>query len=153
MSTMSAREEPFWPEEPPPSMRWWSWPLRENTLCAGLVLLGLAAAGIGIRQLTGATHLALLAVAVLAIALWRFFLPVQFELNADGVNQWLFGRCRQIPWKAICGYEVCSAGVLLLPRADRCPMDPLRGLYLPWGSRRDEVLARVRYYLDPRPEP
>ena len=133
--------------EPPPSARWRSWPLYESLSTATMVLAGLLAAGTGIGWITGQTRLALLAAAVLVIPLWRSFLPTLFELNTDGVNQWLFGRHRRIPWEAIRRYEVCSAGVLLLPCADRCPMDAYRGLYLPWGAHRDEVLAHVRYYL------
>ena len=99
-------------------------------------------------SVTAETHLALLAVAALSVALWRFFLPTSFELNAEGVSQWLFGRRRRIPWRDIRRYQVCSSGVLLLPRADACPLDAYRGLYLPWAKHRPEVLAHVHYYLD-----
>lgn len=98
--------------------------------------------------MTGRIHLALLAAAVLAASLWRFFLPVTFELNADGVNQYFFGRHRSIIWKEIRRYELRPAGVLLSPFSDSCPMDAFRGLFLPWGDRRDEVLGQIRYYLD-----
>jgi len=136
------------PPEPPPSIQWRSWPLAESFLAATMVLIGLLAAGAGIRWITAQTHLALLAVAVLVIALWRFFPPTSFELNPEGVNQWFFGRHRRIPWREIRGYEVCSTGVLLLPHADSCPADAYRGLYLPWGKHRREVLALVEHYLD-----
>ena len=138
-------------EEPPPSVQWRSWPMRDSAIAAAMVLVGLAAAGAAVRWVTAETHLALLAVGVLALALWRFFLPASFELNPDGVSQWLFGRRRRIPWRQIRRYEVCSSGVLLLPHADRCPIDAFRGLYLPWGRHRSEVLAQVRYYLDRPP--
>ena len=151
MSTTSEHHDAPWAREPPPAMRWRNWPLRDNVLAGLGVLAALSAAGLGVRWVTEQTHLAWLAVALLALALWRFFLPASFELNADGVSQWRFRRCRRISWNAVRRYEICSAGVLLLPHADRCPMDPLRGLYVPWGSRRDEVLAQIRYYLDRPP--
>ena len=91
--------------------------------------------------------------AVLGLSLWRFFLPVTFELNAEGVEQSLLGWQRRIPWAAIHRYEICKAGVLLFSQADRCPIDVMRGLYLPWEEHRDEVLAHVRYHLDPWPAP
>ena len=93
----------------------------------------------------------LLALVALATALWRFFLPVVFQLSEEGVDQWLFGRRRRIPWQAIRRYEVCSAGVLLLPHEDRPVMAAFRGLYLPWSTHRDEVLVHVHHYLD-RPD-
>ena len=141
-----------WTDEPPPLVRWWSCPVRDSILSACVVLAGLTAAGIGIQAATGRLHLALFAVLALTLALWRFFVPVQFELNADGVNQWVFRRHRRISWNDIHRYEICSNGVLLLPHTDYCPMDAYRGLYLPWRNRREEVMAQVHYYLDPPEE-
>ena len=152
MSSGSSRRVRNLRRDPPVPVQWRSWPLREGALRASLVLAGLVAAWAVVRWVTGQMHLALLAMAALGLSLWRFFLPVTFELNAQGVDQWLLGRHRHIPWQAIGGYEVCQAGVLLLPEADCCPIDVFRGLYLPWGSRREEVLAHVRYHLDPWPE-
>lgn len=148
MSSVSKPDGSSWPDDPPPLVRWFSWPVRDNVFKGSVVVIGLLAGGLGVGWVTGKTHLALLALAALVIALWRFFLPVMFELNTDGVNQWIFGRHRRIPWVAIRRYEVFSTGVLLLPYSDRCPMDAFRGLYLPWGSRREEILAQIRYYLD-----
>ena len=144
----STRREPNWADGPPPTLSWRSWPLRDHlpgTLVVAAVLAGVA---FGVRWVTGQPHLALLASGALAVALWRFFLPILFELGPDGVDHWLLGRRRRVPWTAIQRYEVRSTGVLLLPFADRCEVDALRGLYLPWGEHRDEVLFQVRYYLD-----
>jgi hypothetical protein len=138
-----------WSDEPPPLVRWWSCPIRESVLGACLVLAGLAAAGVAVDAVTGRVHLALFAVLALSMSLWRFFIPVLFELNTDGVNQWVFRRHRRISWNEIHRYEICRRGVLLLPHADRRPMDAFGGLYLPWCNRREEVLAHVHYYLDP----
>jgi hypothetical protein len=109
-----------------------------------------------VAQLTGRSYLGAFALTALALSLWRFFLPVLFELNAGGVHQRILGRRRHVPWKSIHRCEIFADGVLLLPMADRCALDALRGLYLPWGGHRDEVLANVRYYLpvnaDGRPD-
>ena len=148
MSTGSRRHEAFWTDDPPPSLSWRVWPVHDHVAGALIVLGSLAAVAVGVRWMTGQTHLALLASGALAVAMWRFFLPVAFELNPEGVGQWLFGRRRRIRWTAIGRYEICSAGVLLLPFDDRSTMDPFRGLYLPWGSHRDAVLFHVRFYLD-----
>jgi len=113
-----------------------------------VVLAGIITSGAGVRWYTGKTHLGLLAAAALAVALWRFLIPVLFELNTDGVSCWVFGRHRRIPWNEVHRYEVDSTGVLLLPYQQRCPMDSFRGLYLPWGGYRREVMAQIRYYLD-----
>jgi len=152
MSTGSTRRAPTLRPEPPVPIQWRSWPVREGVVGASLVFLGLVAAWALVRWITGQMHLALLAMAALGLSLWRFFLPVTFELNAQGVEQSLLGRRRCTAWEAIGRYEVCKSGVLLLPHRDRCPIDVFRGLYLPWGSHREEVLAHVRYHLDPWPQ-
>jgi len=111
-------------------------------------MLGLVALALAVGWLSGRAYLAALATLALLAALRRFFLPVVFELGSEGVDQHLFGRKHRIPWHSIHRYEICSAGVLLLPHADASAMAPFRGLYLPWTTHRDRVLAHVRHYLD-----
>lgn len=141
-------QPPALPPEPPPPVRWRSWPLRDDVLRAVLLVIGLLLVAGGLAWLSGAAYLGALAMAALLVALWRFFLPVVFELSGEGVSQRLFGRPRLIPWRAVRRYEVRRAGVLLLPDENRSPLAPLRGLYLPWTTHRDEVLAHVGHYLE-----
>lgn len=133
--------------QPPPPLLWRSWPVWENGWRSVLVIAGLLAAALVVRLATSQTHLAIAALAVLLIALWRYFVPVTFELSGDGVTQSVLGRKRRIPWRAIGHHETADAGVLLLPEEDPSLMAPLRGLYVPWGSHRDEVLRHIDYYL------
>ena len=150
MSAPSEQQPPV-PPEPPPPIRWRSWPVRDDAVRGLPVVIGLLIAAAVIGWLSGRAYLGVLALAALLVALWRFFLPVVFELSGEGVDQRLFGRQRRIPWHAIRRHEVRSAGVLLLPHEDRSAMAPFRGLYLPWSTHRDEVLAHVRHYLE-RPQ-
>jgi len=133
--------------QPPASLQWRSWPVRDNAFRSSAVAVGLLVAVVLVYAFTGQLLLVLLALAAMAAALWRFFLPVDFELGETGIDQSVFGR-RHIPWGAIRRYEICRAGILLLPEANG-PLSPLRGLYLPWTRHRDEVILRVRYYVDP----
>jgi hypothetical protein len=132
----------------PAPLRWRSWPFAEHARRSALVLLGLVAAGAVVYGLTGRVHLVLLALASLLLALWRFFLPVEFGLSDGGVDQRVLGRKRRIPWQVIARYQVCDAGVLLLPDEDRSPLVSFRGLYLPFSGYREEILAHVRRHLD-----
>jgi len=140
-------------EGPPAPIRWRSWPLTERPGRTGLVLLALLAATLLVRLMTGRMLLALLALAALVTALWRYFLPVEFELDDHGVEQSLLGWRRQVPWSAIGRYEVCRAGVLLVPTNDHTPMSAFAGLFLPFADNRDAVLLRLRYYLAPQGSP
>jgi len=135
-------------EEAPDLLRWRSWPLGESLWRSCLLAIALGAVTLAVCVSTGRVSLGVLALAVLLLALWRYFLPVEFELNGKGVDQYVFGRRRRLPWSAIGCYEICSAGILLLPSAD-CRLGAMRGLYLPWGKHRHEVILRVRYYISP----
>jgi hypothetical protein len=148
MSSSSRAHPTFWANGPPPSFHWASWPAKQHGLAATMLVIGIVAVGFLVRWTTGEVHLAAIAVVALSVALWRFFLPVRYELNDDGVQQSVLGRHRSVPWDAVHRYEICRTGVLLLPFPDYCQMDVLRGLYLPWGGHRDEILNRIHYYLD-----
>lgn len=149
MSSISPSAASTWIDEPPPLVRWRRWPLRDNLLIGAMATMGLFAAGYYVYWQTDRLHLAVGASLVLAVSAWRFFLPVTFELNAEGVHQWVWGRHRRVPWGEIRQHQIFSSGVLLLPYEQGAPVDVLHGLFLPWGMRRDEILAQLRYYLDP----
>jgi hypothetical protein len=152
MSSVSPTASSSWTDEPPPLVRWRSWPLRDNLPVAALALAGLVAAGMLVYWQTDRLHLAAGAVAVLAAAAWRFFVPVTFELNAEGVHQWVFRRHRKVPWSEIRRHRIFPTGVLLLPHEKSPPIDVMHGLFLPWSRRRDEIRTLLSYYLDPTSE-
>ncbi len=149
MSSSSSNQYSTWAHDPPPLVRWRSWPLRENPLAAAFVLAALIAAGFGVHWVTGGVLLAVFASIALTASMWRYFVPVTYELNTDGIHQWTLGRHRRAPWNEVRHYETCPGGVMLLPHAEACPIDAFRGLYLPWGDRGEEVMNQVRYYLEP----
>jgi hypothetical protein len=115
-------------------------------------MVGLAAAGAVVHWLTGRTHLAVLAIFVLALSLWQFFVPAGYEMDVRGVERRLFGRRRRIPWAAIRRYMIGRGGVTIVRHGDGRPTDALLATHLPWGNRREEVLGQIRYYLGPPSE-
>ena len=112
-----------------------------------LIVLGLVAVAFVVQYTSGQTYLAVAALTTLALALWRFFVPVVYELSADGVDQWVFGRLLRLPWHAITRCEIRESGVLLTFRRDPSPLAAMRGLFLPFNGNRDGVVAQVRYYF------
>ena len=134
-------------------IRWRSWPLRERPRWLIPVVLGLAAIGVLVHGYTGSAALTCLALSAAIVALWRFFLPVIFEVNEAGVEQWLFGRGQRLPWQAIQQFRVCRSGVLLVPRGQRTELAPLGSLYMPLSSDRDRVLLFVEHFLPPPRQP
>jgi hypothetical protein len=146
MSTQ-AHETEFDVRAAPPPVEWRSWPLVERRgYIAGVAAVLLLTIVIVWSQ-TGSVVGCVVAGAVMALSLWRWLMPVDFELSANGLTEQSLGRRRRIPWISIRGYELLSNGVVITAMTDPVPLDSLRSLYLPWGPHRDEVVAQFRYYL------
>jgi hypothetical protein len=123
------------------------WALRDRGWSAWIPLVGAVVLGLLSRWVSGNIVVGLVAAGAVLIAGWRSWIPLTFEIGPSGVTQIVLGRKRRIPWTSILNYQVCLRGVLLLPDAVVTRLSPLRGLYLPWGRQRQEVLANFEYYL------
>lgn len=139
MSTVPARRTA------PPPLIWRVWPLEEGGPTAWLLALVLGGAVLLAGWQTRSAISALLAGAVAALSAWRYFVPVHYEVNSHGVFQTVLGRRRRISWRSIDRVEVGRDGVLIAPIDSFSPA--LRGIYLPWGAYRAELLASIDYYL------
>ena len=106
-----------------------------------LVAVALVAIVIGVA--TGKLELALLALAVQALALWRIWVPIHYEINAHGIEQRIFGRLWRVPWIAVRRHELCHDGVILFRDAERLPFDSWRGVYLPWSGHREAIIGAL----------
>ena len=131
----------------PAPCAWRSWPLAERGRWRWVLPAALVAVALLVGLSTGRPGWALAAAVLLALAAWRYFVPVVYELGTLGITQQVFSRQRRIPWRSIGRYEVGSAGVFLSPHSERGPLDAFAGLYLPWGDHKGEVLASVEFYL------
>jgi hypothetical protein len=129
----------------PPPVSWRSWPLEEGGLSAWLLSTIAVAIIVAVGLTTGSVQWALFACGALAASAWRFFVPTHFELNAQGVFQEVLGRKRRVVWRAFDSAELCREGVYL--RFAGASFGLSRGMYIPWGSHRAEVVACVDYYL------
>ena len=89
---------------------------------------------------------------LVAIGLWRTWLPVRLEIGAMGVTRTVLGRERRIPWSAIARTSRLTSGVMVFPEMESTPLEALRGFWIPFGRQRDEVLAILDFYLAGRNE-
>ena len=87
------------------------------------------------------------------LALWRLYVPVQFELSAAGVTRTVLGRTRRVPWSAIGSIQRRDRGILLLRDFAPGPLGLLRGVYIPYNNHQAEVLALCDFYLAGRVDP
>jgi hypothetical protein len=123
------------------------WGLRDLGWYGWLNLLLAGGVSYGVAWITGLPWAGWIALAVLLATLWRFWLPTRYELGPQGISQTVLGRTSRIPWTAILNYEIRPRGVMLYADAVLTPLSAVRGLYLPWGSQREQVLGHVEYYL------
>lgn len=127
---------------------WRSWPVVDSP--AEFVLLSAAiVATVGLAFRYGGPLTAIMAGVVLVVVSWRRYVPTFYELSALGVSENCLGRKRRIPWISIDRFVLGRKGAYLSSAG--APLELLRGLYLPWGSQREQIVTTLRYYL-PRAE-
>lgn len=130
---------------PPASERsevaWRSWPPRDAAPASWLAAPALVGALLLVRAAADSWLLAALAGLALAASLWRFFLPIRYVVNGEGVGQEAFGRRRWIAWSSVGSYEIRRRGLMLYAVAEPLGLDVFRGLYLPCGHRGPEILG------------
>lgn len=139
----------------PIPIAWRSWPVVDSIpefICLAGAMVGVPYV---VFDATGNLLVTVLCTAALATVIWRSFLPTTFEIGALGVTERFLGRTQRIPWISIDRFVVGRKGAFL--SSSGAPLEALRGVYLPWGPHRDQVLATLRYYLpraeDPPPSP
>jgi hypothetical protein len=132
----------------PVPLSWRSWPIVDSLGEFFLLAAALLGGPIVVFQYAGVGY-ALFTAAALVFVAWRHFVPTQFELSALGVTQTRVGRSQRIPWISIDRYLIGRTGVYLSSAG--APLEMFRGLYLPWGKHREQILTTLRYYL-PRAE-
>lgn len=127
-----------------------NWPLRDEGLWSLLLITVFMAIAALCGSISGRPALGALSFAMLALSAWRLWVPVAFSVSSRGITQTIFGRQRRISWPQIARYKVYPGGVLLLADSPHTPLAALRGLYIRWNGRRDELLELVQYFLDTR---
>jgi hypothetical protein len=129
----------------PVPIAWRSWPVIDSVW----ELLGLSTVVVGVPAVVWSSSNNLpVAVAcglVAAFTVWKNYVPTTYEINALGVTSRTLGRSRRIPWISIDRFIVGRKGVFLT--SSGAPLEFLRGLYIPWGRHREQILSSLRYYL------
>ncbi|MCA9270637.1 MAG: hypothetical protein KDA41_19280, partial [Planctomycetales bacterium] len=116
---------------PSPDVRLTVWPVRYEPWPTWLILCGAAAFSAAGGRIAGSWLFGLAALAALAVALWRLWIPVEIRLYELGVTQTVWRRSWRTPWRGLSGYRVCRRGVLLMPEDDHSALHTLQGLYVP----------------------
>ncbi|REJ91489.1 MAG: hypothetical protein DWQ35_14180 [Planctomycetota bacterium] len=130
-----------------PRLRWTVWPLVDRPLVSLGVVALMAALGWGVAVGSGGWYWGVLAAMALALSLWRYLLPVTFDVGIRGLRQDSLLQQARTSWSDIRAVRRCRGGLLMLPGTDDRPLDAMRGLFVPWGPHRAELLQLVALYL------
>jgi len=132
-----------------PVIQYRIWSLWERKLSSLVILFLTTGLVLAVYHLTGKMHLAIAACVLLLGSLWRLFVPMQFELSAEGMTQWVFGYRRTILWSEIRAYVIQKEGILILPHRTRYPLDAIRGIFIPIPKKyRIAVQRRFLFFLE-----
>ena len=148
-TTPSNRESPspMWPTRATPEdiiTAVVNWPLRDGDLFSWLACLLAIGCMVLVWGVSGDGLITILSGISLAVALWRTYLPVRWEIGLSGITQVVLGYKRRIPWIAIAKYEKQDDGVWLF--ADRSASS-LRGVFIAYGENKEVILSWIEYYL------
>jgi len=128
----------------PEDLAVWNWPLRDDGPKSWALLVAAVAVAALVWAIWGNPGFALFTYAMLALALWRLWVPVKWELGLTGISLVVLGFRRRIPWLAVARFELRDDGVWLF--ADREAL-PQRGTFIGYGGQKQRVQACIEYYL------
>lgn len=127
-----------------------NWPLRDQPIASLAAAAAFVAIAWGVGHLAEQPWVGSAAGVALFASTWRWWVPVTFGFGPAGVTQSIFGRSFRKPWAAVVRYERLARGVLLLPDAEGAPASSLRGRYVAWLNRRDELVTLLEFYVGAR---
>ncbi len=125
---------------------WRSWPLVDQRRWSWLVMALLVAVGGGVWFLGGGWLLAVVVTLGLATTLWKYFMPIDYELAPLGLRRRVLGRTRVVPWHSIRAYRLRPSGVVLYQRSEAGVIDLLRSMFVPFPPDADDLVSAMRQY-------
>lgn len=134
-------------DEESPSCEFSRWPLRDETVASVIVLAVIVLVSIALGYFGGSFWWGVVAILALLVSQWRMWIKVEYQLCDLGVIQTVWNRTWRRPWDAFAGYEVRHEGVLLPPEEDSSTLGRLKGLYISFGTNRDDILGVVSRHL------
>lgn len=143
MSATDKRSPLDAPSLTPPEVEVLNWPLVQDGWRSVFYLLLTIACISLLFYLSGSAACALLGCLAILISLWRFWLPVRFQLSPLGIVQTCLGRQRFIAWSNVRRCERLQSGILFFFSTDRSPLALLSTLYISWRDQQNPFLELI----------
>ena len=128
---------------------WSVWPARRRPLAALVLIAGAVVLGVLVAQGTQDRLLGVAAPLFVLLSVSSFLLPTGSRLTQDAVEVRSLGVLRARPWTEMRRWEEDESGVFLSPFEKRSWLDAYRGVRLPHGGNRDQLVAFVQARLAP----
>lgn len=149
---MEAREASVSAPAAPETLTWTVWPARERPWAAVVLLASLGVLGLLITQGTGDRVLGIAAPLFILGSVGSFIAKTSYRLTADAIEVKALGVARTRPWSEMRRATVDRGGVFLSPFLTRSWLEAYRGVRLPFGGNRDQVVAFVETKLPVQPD-
>ena len=132
---------------PEATMEWSVWPARERPWAAAVLLASLLVLGVLIAKGTGDKVLGAAAPVFILASVGSFIAKTHYRLTPESIEVRALGVARARPWGEMRRATVDRGGVFLSPFAKRSWLEAYRGVRLPFGGNRDQVVAFVETKL------
>jgi len=131
----------------PEALEWSVWPARERPWAAAVLLASLAVLGVLIAQGTGDRVLGVAAPLFILASVGSFIARTRYRLTSESIEVRALGVSRARPWAEMRRARVDRDGVFLSPFEKRTWLEAYRGVRLPFGGNRDQIVAFVETKL------
>jgi hypothetical protein len=128
-------------------LEWSVWPARERPWAAAVLVVSLLVLGVLIAQGTGDRVLGAAAPAFVLLSVGSFIARTRYRLTPESIEVRALGVARARPWSEMRRATVDRGGVFLSPFQKRSWLEAYRGVRLPFGGNRDQVVAFVEAKL------
>jgi hypothetical protein len=123
------------------------WPARERPWAGAVLLASLVVLGLLITQGTRDRVLGIAAPLFILGSVGSFIAPTTYRLTPEAIEVKALGVARRRPWTEMRRATVDRGGIFLSPFTKRSWLEAYRGVRLPFGGNRDQVVAFVETKL------
>jgi hypothetical protein len=142
-----AGAEPGVGNAPEGEFSWQAHPARERIGHAAAALVAVMAMGVLSGLLMQSSLWGVLAVALLMLALNRFFFPSRFIIDGEGITAHYPLRRKRLCWTDLRRFARDESGGYLSTRVRPSRLDAYRGMHILFGREREAILTRIREHL------
>jgi hypothetical protein len=129
------------------SFSWETHPAAQKPALAGIGIGLIGFVTGAVFQLTGEWIYCAIALIILLVASAPFFQKTRYQINDVEVTRTMMGMTRKLMWKEVKRYTKSAGGIFISPLKKECWNDR-HGIYLMFGNKREEILAKVEAHLD-----